>query len=195
MMRAGMRLYLASTSPRRRALLSALGVDFVVVAPGPEIAGTGSPCERALLRAASKAASGDLAGREPGIVLGVDTIVAIGDVEYDQPKDAEQARATLRSLQGRTHDVWTAHCLRRHPGGGITTELAHARVRFAPLDDARIERHVGGGRWAGKAGGYGIQDECVDFATLVAGDLDTVIGLSRAALDRLFESSGLERSP
>ena len=189
-----MRLYLASTSPRRRALLSALGVDFVVVAPGPEIAGTGSPRERALQRAVSKAASGDLAGLEPGVVLGVDTIVAIGDVEYDQPKDAEQARATLRSLQGRTHEVWTAHCLRRHPGGEVTTELAQALVRFAPLDAARIESHVASGQWAGKAGGYGIQDECVDFATLVAGDLDTVIGLSRTAFHRLFGSSGAGRS-
>lgn len=194
MMRAGMRLYLASTSPRRRALLSTLGVEFVVVAPGPEIPGTGSPRERALQRAASKAASGDLALREPGVVLGVDTIVAIGGVEYDQPMDAEQARATLGSLQGRTHDVWTAHCLRRHPGGEITTELAHARVRFAPLDAARIERHVALGQWAGKAGGYGIQDECVDFATLVTGDLDTVIGLSRTAFQRLFASFGVERS-
>lgn len=183
-----MRLYLASSSPRRAALLRAAAIPFELVSPGPEPIGQGTPRELAVLRARSKAGAVDLAARPPGLVLGVDTVVALGERDLDQPRDAAAARETLRALSGRTHEVWTALCLEPHPARGDRRfeALARALVRFAPLDEARIERHVANGAWRGKAGGYGIQDEGVDFATLVEGARDTVIGLPVATLRELL---------
>ncbi len=183
-----MQLYLASSSPRRAALLRAAAIPFALVSPGPEPIGQGAPRELAVQRARSKAGAVGLAGLPPGLVLGVDTVVAMGERDFDQPRDVEAARETLRALQGRTHEVWTALCLQPHPARGDSRfeALARAVVRFASLDETRIERHVASGAWRGKAGGYGIQDEGVDFVTLIEGARDTVIGLPVATLRELL---------
>lgn len=178
-------LYLASTSPRRLALLRAAGIAFTVVHPGPEPVGQGSPRERCMLRAREKAlhASGFTA---PGLVLGVDTIVECDGVELDKPGDAEVARATLRTLAGREHFVHTAHCLVVTATGARHERLVSAIVRCANLDEATLARYVATREWTDKAGGYGIQGAAGAFITLVGGDLDTVVGLSIAAVRELL---------
>ncbi|MBK8977439.1 MAG: Maf family protein [Planctomycetes bacterium] len=195
---AGPLILLASTSPRRRALLAAAGLEFVCVEPGEEIVGTGSPADRAAQRAAAKAAGAqlpaDLAApdRARGIVLGVDTVVDVDGVELGKPADPADAARMIALLQGRTHVVHTAlaaHGAARHGTAETAAPrvlCARATVRFAPLDRAAIDAYVAGGSWLGKAGGYGIQDDAGRFATCIDGDLDTVIGLSVAGLRTLL---------
>lgn len=183
-----MLVYLASTSPRRRTLLDAAGLRHRVVEPGPEPEADGSPRERAIARARSKACGAAVDGLNPGVVVGVDTVVEVDGVELGKPRGAGAALAMLALLQGRAHEVHTGVCVRRHPGHGpVLCDVATSRVRFEPLDGARMQRHVDSGLWRGKAGGYGIQDEDVaEFATLVGGDLDTVIGLPVGLLRTLL---------
>lgn len=170
-------LYLASSSPRRSALLSSAGIAFQLVTPGHEPVGSGMPFQLCTLRAREKAvhASGF---RSPGIVLGVDTIVECDGRELDKPGDADLARATLRLLSGRDHLVHTAHSLFVTDSKRLLERTVTARVRCARLDDATITRYVATGEWTDKAGGYGIQGAAGAFMTLVDGDLDTVIGMS-----------------
>ena len=180
-------LWLASTSPRRRDLLRAAGVAFELAVPGPEPEGAGEPLERAMARArakAERAAAGD------GLVLGVDTVVALGGEEFGQPADRDAARATLLRLSGREHDVHTAHCLLERGSQRRAEAVASARVRCAPLESAQLERYLASGAWKGKAGGYGIQDPECDFMELVAGDRDTVIGLSVRCVRHLLAALG-----
>lgn len=183
-----MLLYLASTSPRRRQLLTAAGIEHRLVEPGPEPVAAGSPAERARRRAQDKAVLAQPRG-PAGLVLGVDTVVDVDGRELGKPADADAAARTLRLLAGREHLVHSAVHLRPHPARGELgwSGLATAKVRFGPADDLRIAALVRTGLWRGKAGGYGIQDrEVAELVTLVEGALDAVIGLPVALLRELL---------
>ena len=183
-----MLLYLASTSPRRRQLLAAAGIEHRLVEPGPEPVAAGSPAQRAGRRARDKAVLATPRG-PAGLVLGVDTVVDVDGRELGKPVDADAAARTLRILVGREHQVHSAVHLRPHPAAGDLgwSALATATVRFGPADDERIAALVRTGLWRGKAGGYGIQDrEVADLVALIAGELDTVIGLPVSLLRELL---------
>ena len=182
-------LYLASSSARRHALLAEAGLAFVAVPPGPEPAFSGTPAEVAARRAESKAAGARATG-EPGWVLGADTVVDCAGSEIGKPRDRTDARAILTRLAGRDHVVHTAICLVSHPDGRILAGQASSAVRCAALEEARLEAFLDSETWRGKAGAYGIQDPECDFMSLVAGELDTVIGLPVGLLRGLLSQVG-----
>lgn len=184
-------LLLASSSPRRRQLLHAAGLEFELCTPGQEVEGSGSPREVANQRARSKAV-GAAAGRALGaheFVLGVDTVVALGADRFDKPVDRDDACAMLRRFEGRDHEVITAHCLVA-ADGAVLEAAAVSVVRCAVLDDPAREAYLDADEWADKAGGYGIQGAAGAFMELRSGDLDTVIGLSVVAVRRLLAQAG-----
>lgn len=157
--------------------------------PGPEPRASGSPRERAVLRARAKAV-GALAGERGPRVLGVDTVVDLDGVELGKPEDAAAAAAMLRRLAGRRHRVHTALCLRET--GGVREAVATAVVEVQALEETSLADYLASGVWRGKAGAYGIQDPECWFVRLVAGDPDTVVGLPVALLRRLLASSAEE---
>ncbi len=180
-------LYLASTSPRRRELLTRAGIAFALHPPGAEPKGCGDPREIAIQRARAKAV-GAPPLPAPGLVLGVDTVVADGDVELGKPSDRAEASAMLRRLAGREHRVFTAHCLFDPQRGRQVEACACSHVRFDPFEDGgAIPAYLATDDWRDKAGAYGIQSEAASFAHLVSGGLDTVIGLHVATVRRLLE--------
>ncbi|MCA8955686.1 MAG: Maf-like protein [Planctomycetes bacterium] len=178
-------LYLASTSPRRGELLAKAAIPFHLHPPGPEPEGAGSPRDKAILRARAKAL-GAVPPSPEGPVLGADTVVALGELELGKPVDRAAAGEMLRQLEGRDHEVFTAQCLAEPATGRFIEECAVARLRCAVLDPVRIEQYLDTGEWQGKAGGYAIQGHAADFLQLLAGDLDTVIGLSVVSVRRLL---------
>ncbi|MCA8944146.1 MAG: Maf family protein [Planctomycetes bacterium] len=181
-------LFLASTSPRRHALLHAAGIEFTPCRPGDEVGGEGSPREKATARAESKASQAEA---PPGsCVLGVDTVVELDGEEFGKPRDRVDARRMIERLAGREHRVHTAHHLVR--GDATWTAVATSTVRFDPLTPDAIEFWLDLGSWEGKAGGYGIQDAETAFASLVDGDEDTVVGLSIAVLRELLRRAAEE---
>ena len=117
-------IVLASTSPQRRAILTQLGVPFVVAAPAYEETAGGDPVEHA----AGKARSVDGGGRP---VLGVDTIVVCSGERIGKPRDPAEAGRFLAALAGRTHEVVSGLCL-RGPGweelGSETTSVTFRRL-------------------------------------------------------------------
>ena len=175
MLRLTVPLVLASRSPRRRALLRQLGLDFEVrpadtseewpdgTAPGPAVERLAS--EKALAIAGADA-----------LVLGADTVVVLdGDVLGKPPSDAEAA-AMLRRLSGRTHTVYTGLALRH--GARLRTRHAATRVTIAPLTDAEIDLYVATGSPRDKAGAYGIQDELgAVLVSRIDGEYTNVVGL------------------
>ncbi len=184
-------LFLASSSPRRRALLHEAGIPFRLCRPGPEIVGAGSPAELAVARAVSKARGAEAEDGHPfderALVLGVDTVVDRDGVELGKPRDRDDAARMLRLLCGRQHRVHTGHCAIRD--GVETTRVASSVVECAPIDDATIEAFLATEDWRGKAGGYGIQDASTPFLQLRGGDLDTVIGLSIRVVRSMLETT------
>ena len=171
---------LASTSPQRRAILEQLGIPFDVVAPRYEERAGGDPVEHALGKARSVA---DEAGERP--VLGVDTVVRLGDRVFGKPASAGEAEAMLEALGGRTHEVVSGLALVT-PGWEETGE-AVTRVDVPGADARGIWPGTWRpGEWEGRAGGYAIQGAGAALVERVEGDYLNVVGLPAAFLVRLL---------
>ncbi|MCA8970875.1 MAG: Maf-like protein [Planctomycetes bacterium] len=193
-------LLLASQSPRRRDLLEAAGLPFVVVEPGDEHAADmppnrdGGPEQVATLRAKAKAIGAETRGHT-GILLAVDTIVTLDGRVFGKPKDEDDARATLTALTGRPHEVVTVHAFcrvlpvdagRPPASEGPRVEVSRSRVLLESRPAEDVERYLASRDWIDKAGGYGIQSEAAGFARLIDGRFDTVVGLDVSVVDRVF---------
>ena len=177
-----MRLVLASTSPRRAALLRAAGYDFDVRPSGAEewpFPG-GDPARYAESLAEAKATSG---GRGE-VVVGADTVVVVDGAVLGKPADTDDAAAMLRRLSGRTHEVVTAVAVRH--GERLRSGHARTRLTLRPLDECEIRAYVATGEPLDKAGAYGYQGGAARFVTRLEGDADTVIGLPLALLRELL---------
>jgi septum formation protein len=188
-------LWLASTSPRRRALLAAAGIPFGLCEPGPEYlvgeAGeyetqAGEPKQLALRRAQRKGAGAQVAD-PAGPVLAVDTVVDLDGRELGKPRDRAHAERMLTQLLGREHWV---HCLAT---GFVAQRLDSARVACGQPDPASFRRYLDSGDWRGKAGSYGVQDAAQGFFRVVDGSFDTVVGLHVPAVRWLLAQ--LPRAP
>jgi septum formation protein len=187
------KLILASTSPRRRALLAAAGIEFDLAESGVEetrLAGE-QAVEFALRMAGEKALA---VSRRAGdaLVLGADTIVECGGEILGKPRDPADAHRMLRTLSGRFHTVVTAFALAR--GGRVAESRAVvSRVRFRDLGGDEIDAYIRTGEPMDKAGAYGIQAEGAGLVVEVEGERDNVMGLPvsevLAALRRLGVAS------
>jgi septum formation protein len=180
-------LVLASGSPRRRALLTQAGIPFRVEVPevAEEAPERGDPGAVAEENARRKAAA-----VEGPVVLGADTVVALGDVLLGKPRDAAHARKLLRTLSGTTHSVVTGVALRSR--GKMRSRAVETRVTMRDLTDEEIEGYVSSGEWEGKAGGYAIQETAAGFVTACEGPLDNVVGLPVDAVRALLREAGVD---
>jgi septum formation protein len=174
------RLVLASGSPQRRAILGDLGLDFDVRPSDVAEESTGPPAAVAAENARRKALAVAAAGAEDDVVLGCDTLVATEQAIWGKPADEDAARATLRHLAGRTHDVISGLVL--ISGGEVRSATEVTRVTFRALSDAEIAWYVACGEWVGRAGGYAIQGRGAVLINRVEGDYLNVVGLPVAAL-------------
>jgi len=172
-------LILASRSPQRRAILEQLGVAFSVLVPDVEELSEGEPEAVAVENARRKAAA--VAARVPeATVLGVDTVVAVGDRIYGKPGDAAHARATLKALSGRTHTVISGVCVIESER--VQTAAARTAVEFRTLDEQLLTWYLAEGEWRERAGGYAIQGRGAALITRIDGDYLNVVGLPVATL-------------
>lgn len=172
-----MKIILASASPRRSELLSRAGLAFTVVpSPAEEIHDASLDPEHLCEENARLKAAAIAAIHPDSIVIGADTLVFIDNLPLGKPADLTEARAMLRRLSGRTHEVCTGVCV-IHPGG--LTEVSHetTHVRFRPLDDAEIDAYFALVNPLDKAGAYGIQEHGERIIESIDGPFDNVMGL------------------
>lgn len=149
------RLYLASASPYRAALLARLGVDFAIEAPGiKEVAIPGeSPKERALRLARAKAAA--VSARVPDAwILGSDQVAVCAGRIHDKPGDAIRCREQLRASSGQAVEFHTAVVLMRGRPQAIHEHVDFTVVRFRALAEDEIARYVTIDRPFDCAGGF-----------------------------------------
>lgn len=184
------RIILASQSPRRRELLSLIGIPHAVrpadldesLLPGEEPV----PHAERLARSKSEA----IAGREPGaVVIGADTIVVLDGEILGKPATALEAQATLRKLSGRTHTVHTAVAVTRD--GRTVSDVESVEVTFRPLTAEQIDAYIATGEPMDKAGAYGIQGFGAVIVERVHGDYFAVMGLALGMLVGLLEQAGV----
>ncbi|HYB98246.1 MAG TPA: Maf family protein [Candidatus Limnocylindrales bacterium] len=178
------RLVLASSSPRRRELLTQAGYDFVI--DPADIDETMSKQERALeatTRLALEKAATVLArcGSE-AVVLAADTTVVVGEQILGKPAGPEQAAQMLMSLSGRNHHVLTAWAV-LHAGGG-ESGVSRSTVRMREVGWQEARAYAASGEPLDKAGAYAAQGQGRRFIGAIIGPLDNVIGLPMAPVSR-----------
>ncbi|MDA0666218.1 MAG: Maf family protein [Planctomycetota bacterium] len=186
-------LVLGSGSPRRRDLLQRLGLNFEIQAAegdGPVV--SDAPASRVVGHANFKAHQVAIL-KPKRWVLAADTLV-YGDGRFlPKPKDRSQAREMLQFLQKvGMHEVWTGACLIGSDGASWS-RADRAVVGFAPIPGAELEKLLLGNEWRDKAGAYAIQGWAGKYATLLEGDLDTVVGLAEITVLNLFRAAGLPK--
>ncbi len=141
----------------------------------------GPPEEVVLENAYRKArAVADGPGAADGVVLGVDTVVALGARIYGKPADVEAAQATLTALAGVEHVVLSGVCLIE--GDRVRSAAARTRVRFRALTADEVDAYVALGEWRERAGGYAIQERGALLVSEIEGDYLNVVGLPVATL-------------
>jgi septum formation protein len=178
---------LASVSPRRRELLSQIGVPHTVVgADIDETAHRGEAPRDYVLRMARQKA---LTVRERGErlpVLAADTTVVLDDVIYGKPRDRADGIAMLGRLSGRTHEVLTAVAVA--DARGVDLRLSVSTVRFRGLTAEECAAYWDTGEPRDKAGGYAVQGGAAVFIESLSGSYSGVMGLP------LFETAELLRA-
>ncbi|CAB4374489.1 unnamed protein product [Rhizophagus irregularis] len=184
------RIILASGSPRRREILSRLGLNFdIVPSKFPETLDKAkyAPSEYAIANATEKGLEvyGRLAqeDQEVDIVIAADTIVSIDDDILEKPKDAEDALRMLKRLSGRSHRVYTGvafiYSLREpiHPGYNIVSFTEETEVMFRECKEDDLKVYIGTGEPMDKAGAYGYQAFGSFFVEKINGCYYNVVGL------------------
>ena len=187
------RLILASSSPRRREILAALGLDFEVrVADVDETPLAGEPAGDMVLRLArAKAAAAQRGAGE--IVVAADTAVVLGERVFGKPVDEPDALAMLAALSGCRHEVVTGVAVTAD--GGTETAISSTEVRFREIDPDDARRYWHSGEPNGKAGAYAIQGLGGTFVEAIIGSYTGVVGLPVYETAALLEGAGFELLP
>src|SRR3990167_695364 len=173
------RIVVASSSPRRRELLSTLGLGFDVIHPSSDetVSGNETPEDFVLRVSAEKASSVSRTLGEGVVVIGADTVVVVDGEILGKPRDHEDASSMLRKLSGKEHHVYTAFSIVRPKNEILHSEIVDTRVRVKPLAASEIEGYIKTGEPMDKAGAYGIQGIGSFMVGGFEGSYSNVVGL------------------
>jgi septum formation protein len=190
-------LLLASASPRRREILTTLGVPIRVapVEVDESVLADESP-ETYLVRiteAKLAAAITAPAASSSGAVLVADTSVIAEGKVLGKPIDDVDARAMIAALSGVTHEVWTRFAIGAPGQGGsaLHAQTVRTRVTFRALDDDEIDRYAASHEGRDKAGGYAVQGLGAFMVSRIDGSYSNVVGLPACEVILALRDLGL----
>lgn len=187
-------IILASGSPRRRELLSLLGLPFEVISSDadestpPEF--TPEMIVRSLALRKAEAAV-PAAGKRNAVIVGSDTIVVLDDKVLGKPVDEQDSRVMLGLLQGKTHQVYTGVACIGLPEGKILVEHRVTSVTMRTLSEEEISAYIATGEPADKAGSYAIQGLGATLVEKIEGCYFNVVGLPLSLLERMLSRVGI----
>jgi len=188
------RIVLASASPRRRELLAQMGYAFDVVPANVDetVRAGADPAREAERLAAAKA--GEVAARTPpAVVIGADTLVALGVEIIGKPRDRAHAAEMLRRLSGTAHRVITGVCVvdNRRGAAVAETDAVSTAITMRPMSEDEIRAYVESGEADGKSGAYAIQETADRYVLKAEGSFTNVVGLPTERLGEMLAALGL----
>ena len=195
-MTSAAQIYLASQSPRRRALLRQIGVRFRVLVPDVNEAPLPRETPEAyvlrIARIKAEVTWMRICERrmKPYPVLAADTAVILGRHILGKPATDAAARGMLKALSGRTHRVLTTIAIAYENRVQLATSVS--KVKFRRLSDEEITHYVASGEPHDKAGGYGIQGLAAAFIAHIEGSYSGVMGLPLFETARLLKTFGIQ---
>ncbi len=186
---SGMRIVLASKSPRRIELLKGLGLDPEIMPADVDesIDGvTESPCDAVTLLASRKAqAIAEKLCDDDALIIAADTLVYKDKKLLGKPSDEKEAFSMLSSLSDDSHSVYTGICVAH--GGRLAKKAVETKVFFRKLSTDEIENYIRSGDPMDKAGAYGIQGRACLFVKGIKGDYFNVVGLPMTDLFEMIK--------
>jgi septum formation protein len=187
------RIILASQSPRRKQLLSQIGIkDFEILVPeADETFDPALPPEEIVASICRKKgeAARALAGDPEAVIISADTMVFLEGLRLGKPRDQVDAFTMLSALSGRTHQVRTGVTVSR--GERMETRTETTSVAFRPLNQDEIWGYIRTGEPFDKAGGYGVQGKAALFVRKIEGDYFNVMGLPLFLLGGMLADFGV----
>jgi septum formation protein len=186
-------IVLASGSPRRKELLTGLGVSFSVLVSdvNEDIQGTYSPDEIVTLLAQRKAEAVAHEVKE-GLVIGSDTIVVLDQEVLGKPSNEEEAFSMLSKLQGNVHTVFSGVVIIDVETGSSQVGYQSTNVKLRPLSENEIRLYISTGEPMDKAGAYAIQGLGATLVESIQGDYFTVVGLPLALTAQYLKEFGVD---
>ena len=187
-----MNIVLASASPRRRELLSMLGVENFKIIPavGEEIIDISrAPEEIVCALSFEKAAEVSRLCTDTDVIIAADTVVAMDGEIMGKPARKDEAFQMLSKLSARTHIVFTGVTVMQ--GKKMFTEYERTSVRFRELTEREILAYIETGEPMDKAGSYGAQGIGSLFVEGIEGDFFNVMGLPLCRLSKMLEKLGV----
>lgn len=188
-----MKFILASSSPRRRELLTSIGLEFDVRPSNvPEVHQEGEAPEEYVARLSRDKAHA-LASQNPNDwVIAADTTVYLEEQLLEKPIDTADAERMLATIAGRTHVVYTGVTLENVSRDWRETRVAESEVRMLPLSSEDIAWYVKTGEPLDKAGAYAVQGIGAMFIESIHGSYTNVVGLPLATLFQMLRKAGLD---
>lgn len=188
-----MRFLLASASPRRRELLTLIGLEFdVLPSHVPEVHQQGEPPEEYVARLARAKADAVAQENPSRWVIAADTTVVLGGELLEKPTDPADAVRMLAAISGKAHMVYTGVTLQNVERDWCDTRVAETEVRMLPLQPADIDWYVGTGEPLDKAGAYAAQGYGAMFIDSIHGSYTNVVGLPLATLFLMLRRAGID---
>lgn len=191
---SGIPIVLGSQSPRRRELLTKMGLTFEVIVNETDESFDASQSPEAIVKhiAVQKIKGFSSEAFKDALVITADTVVVLGERQIlGKPKDALEALTMLRKLQGGTHRVMTAVAIQYQ--GRLSSFVEVTEVTFYALSEAELQFYIKQDRPFDKAGGYGIQ-EWIGFVGIqsIKGSYENVVGLPTARLYQELKKLGAQ---
>ena len=183
-----MKIVLASGSPRRRELLSGLGLDFEVIPDNlPENAPKGLSPDGMVEYLAKFKCQNVAEKLDSALVIAADTVVAADGRVLGKPRDEQDAAEMLKMLSGREHCVYTGFAVMNTHSGKLICSHEMTAVRFREMTNFEIEAYIATNEPMDKAGAYGIQEKGALFVEAIRGDYFNVVGLPVCRLGRVLK--------
>lgn len=189
MVKQARRLHLASGSPRRREILSALGLTFTYGGVDvDESRLAGEDAEAMVIRLAI--AKARAATAVDAVTVGADTAVVLGERIFGKPRSEQEAVDMLLALAGGCHEVLTGVAVRSR--SGLATVMSRSEVRFRDIDPAEAHKYWQSGEPRDKAGAYAIQGKGGMFVADLRGSYSGVVGLPVFETLQLLTAAGID---
>ena len=187
-----MKLILATASPRRVQILRDAGFTFQIISSAVDETVLEGESPQDLVRRLAQQKARLVAARAvgPAIVVGADMVVVADRQMLGKPGSADEARAMLQLLSGRTHTVYTGLALIRLPDEASRLGLESTQVTFEPMSPNDISSYVASGEPFDKAGAYAIQGRGGRYISRIEGCYFNVVGLPLARLCHLLRELG-----
>lgn len=181
-----MDIILASASPRRKALMDVLGIEYKVIKSDcDEIIDKNQTVPQIVMSLSLQKATDVLSKiNYDAIIIGADTVVSYNGFILGKPKSKDDASNMLKTLSGKTHSVYTGYTILRTSDKKTVTDFEESLVTFKKLTDDEIFEYTKTNEPYDKAGSYSIQGTASSFVTKLVGDYNNVVGLPIYSLSK-----------